>query len=243
MPAGTATVNPQSPGPRGISQGKFSCLIHYDAIDLNLSRKFFYSPALYLVPALGLKSSLIQVQEKLIAVNFINSLDTFFPVVGSVYTKIKDHCKFLGLGPEGSLDVNWLLGKGLRLTANTSAAVLYGISNVEEKERTSLDDTDGDSQTGRIKLESKTHRMMPWLRLFAGIGYETSWNREKYFLNLLLGYEVEYYWRMIQCFDAGYSIPSLTVAIPFDQSFRANIERGSEDAAFFGITFKINVRF
>ena len=240
-PLGTDT-SPGLPGPHGFTKGKFSCKANYDALDFVLGKSFFTSSKLSFHPIIGLKSAWINHRQKLKTIERINATQTTLLTSGVIDSSVKSRCHFWGMGPKIGTSLSWFLSNGFKLVMDVSSTLFYGFFKVSESDRTVGTPTVGPQVIAALHLKGNHHHFVPQARMFAGLHWEKKlqFKESAKYLSLGLGYEVQYFWRVIQCLDQeSIAPPNASPAGPI----RVDFKRMSEDLAYYGINLWARLDF
>lgn len=214
------------------SRAKTSFEIMYLNLDLELGRRYFMSRYLAFRPHLGVKAARIRLQQR--------ARYNFSPLepggLAGEYYHVKNRSDSDGIGPRVGAQGTWFIGYGFRLFSDVSAALLYNRDEVRMKEKASQG---ASSYNVNIRLSGDGHHFTPFFQMFSGLSWGSYLNEEKFFLLFKLGYEVQYYFRQNQAFQAedfgfGNNNPPST---------RLAYERQGEDLSFYGITFSARMDF
>lgn len=240
-PAGTD--GPEgSAGPSGVSDGTFSAKVSYNSIDLGFGKSYFTSKNMMVHPHIGIKNMWIVEKYKLGTGNFIDALETFTPVAGTVDTALQNNNKLWGIGPHVGMDFSWFLCNNFKFVTTAEAALLQGYFQVKQAEKINVAPIGSTPVFTTIKLGGNMHRFVPFGRLLLGLGWGECFNDNKQRIDVSLNYEVNYFWRENQMINEINSDPS-AVSFSANESIRLLLERLSEDIGFYGVTFKVKIDF
>lgn len=215
--------------------------IAYHNVDIEVGRNYYISRFLSFRPFLSVKTSWIDLDERLIyAASPLNGVA--FPgefTTSGFDFKTHSSSDFWGIGPRIGVNSLWFLGYGFGLFADVASAIQYGYFKTVHKESFPphvLANFNFDKNL--IKVRSKFHRFVPYARLYAGLEWDGYVNHQKQHIRLKLGYEVQYYWRVNQ-------IPQIedTTATLISEPIRVQYERFSEDVMFYGVTGEFRLDF
>lgn len=213
--------------------------LDYHNIDLSLGHSFFISKMVAFRPFVSVKTSWIDLdQDALYTASQLN--DFLFPgpnqTVGLDF-KSKNRSRFWGLGPQIGINSKWFLGNRFSLFNDLAGSILYGYFQTNYRESIPPDNVQF-SYGKIIKNRSKYHRFVPYIRLYAGLGWERYLNCDKQHIALKFGYEVQYYWRanqMSQIEDTSNPAGSFSLRILSQQL--------SEDVMLYGFTSEFRLDF
>lgn len=202
-------------------------ILHHN-LDLSLGRAYYVSGKLSLRPHWGVRSSWMNI-EKTTYYNGTPSCqdDVSSLGLGCNFFSVKDNSDFWGLGPRVGCDSKWYLGNGVSIFGNIAGALTYGFFDVDHIEETNI--TAGVPQFIDFN-RADLHGVVPTAQLFAGLRFDSYVNNNKQHFGIVLGYEVNYWWRIDQ-------------SIKVNDSATSNYERVSEDLAFHGVTFEVKLDF
>lgn len=186
-------------------------------LDADLYRHYFISHGISLKPSIGLKNTWVDLKQ------VVRYNDGSYLKDNTAQTI--DTSKVWGIGPKAGFESSWYLNHGFNVFGLFSASLIYGYFQVEEDSKiTPTSEND-------FIIRDSFHRFIPNVQFYLGLGYGTYFKDDRYFLDLKLGYECQYYWRMNQMISLQ----------RFDNSYRyANI---SEDVSLHGVTLKIKLSF
>lgn len=221
------------------SKAKSFFNIAYQNVDISVARSYFISRMLSFRPFIGVKSTWLDLHQKVVYT--ASSLNDFlFPgperTVGLDF-KSKSGNHFWGIGPRIGFDSKWFLGNGFHLFSDLATALLYGYFKTSHSEFIPPDNVQfasGDI----IRNRSKFHRFIPFAQMFVGLGWQGYVNHEKQHIGLKLGYEVQYFWRVNQMlYSEDFSSPAGSSPL------RVQHDRPSDDVMFYGITGEFRLDF
>jgi hypothetical protein len=239
---GASSITAAPLGETDSSNGTFVYCTHaksqYDfdfhSLDLELGRNFYVSKNLSLRPHFGVKAAWIDLEQitRYTGGDPVTDATSSFNGLGiganTVHTK--DKSNFRGVGPRTGFNTEWYLGRGFSLFGETSLAMVFGLYDVEHKERYSLN-----VKNNRFRIEANRHGFSPTIQFQMGMSYKTYFNDDRNHLTLRLGYDSQYWWRVNQ---------TIFVHDEFQaQQLPVDFKRYSEDASLMGITFDARLDF
>ncbi|MDJ0651939.1 MAG: Lpg1974 family pore-forming outer membrane protein [Simkaniaceae bacterium] len=180
--------------------------IEYDNIELNLHQNSFFSRLLGLAAAIGVKKTWIDQKQGV-------------TYQGDVDTKVKDWCRFVGLGPMIGLNIKWHLFYGISFIAETKGALLFGNFEVKHSEN-------------ETALKGDTNLFTPTLHFLLGLQWDVPMKWMQF--SLSLGYEAEYFWRQNR---------SVEIKNTVSNPFRVQPIRHAEDLVFYGGILRTGIEF
>ncbi|MCP5505559.1 MAG: hypothetical protein H7A38_01580 [Chlamydiales bacterium] len=180
--------------------------IDYDNVALSVEQSSFLSRLLGFSTEMGLRKAWIDQNQGV-------------TYEGNEKVRIKDHCRFLGIGPFLGLKLRWYILSNVSLISSAEASLLYGNFEVKHHEN-------------QIELYGNRHLFSPALHFFAGLNWDFPMNWAQ--LSCSLGYEVEYFWRQNQ---------SVEIENNTSGGFRVQLIRYADDLTFYGLTMKIGIEF
>ena len=225
----------------GLSNAKFDGAIDYDSLDLMIGKSYFISRHITVHPKIGLKGAWLDQRYKFHATDRIEELQTELPILGNIYHKLHTDADIFGLGPRMGTDMKWYIGDGFHLFADISGALLYSRADVKFKNRIVFVPDGLAEQVSSVSLKGNKHLFCPQIAFFGGLMWGRDFHIKKgeQYLEIGLGYEVEYFWRVNQTLNVSDVQPSLSGI----GSHRIDYKRTSEDVSFYGITFKARLDF
>ena len=226
---------------QGVSHAKFNGVIDHNALDLTLGKNYFMSRKVSVHPFIGVKAAWLDQKYKFQGNDDINALQSAFLVAGNVHNKVVSKCDFKGLGPKFGTNMDWFLGDGFRLFADLSGALFYSYCDVNFRQKVFVTPAGGQQIQAHVRLSGDKHQFTPQVAFQGGLSWGTDLhmrNRNQY-IELGMGYEVQYFWRANQTLDISDSMPPLTATGPI----RIEYGRSSEDVMFYGITFSARFDF
>ncbi len=185
---------------------KSSYDINYDAISLELKRSSFLSSLLGLGSSLGVKRAWIDQKQRVTYRTFQEEL-----------IRVKDHCRFRGIGPLLGMNINWHLFSGFSFFGDVKGALLYGGVEVKHTEIP-------------IEIKGDAHLFSPNLLFTFGLNKDCFMGGAQVFISL--AYEADYYWRQNQI-----------VTMEDASRERLRVARQAEDLIFYGVTGRLGVEF
>ncbi|MBF5059296.1 Lpg1974 family pore-forming outer membrane protein [Candidatus Neptunochlamydia vexilliferae] len=207
VPPPSLLINLKGEGIVSSQRATSSYKIDYDKIVLEIKRSSFLSRLFGLGTTIGLKQSWIDQTQKV----------TYKPEV----FKVKDRCRFRGLGPRIGLNAKWHLFSGISLLTDIAAALQYGDFEVKHAEN-------------KVDLKGDTHIFSSSIDFFMGLQWEKP--KEWYQWSLRLGYEAEYYWRLNKSVE-------IENAIGTGNAVRFQLIRYADDLTFYGVTMRSGIEF
>ena len=180
--------------------------IDYDAVSLEIKRSSFLGSLLGLGSSLGVKQAWIDQKQWVTYSAFQEEL-----------TKVKDRCRFRGMGPQLGMNINWHLFLGFSFFGDIKGALLYGDFEVKHTE-------------SPIEIKGDTHLFSPNLSFSFGLNKDFPMGGAQIFLSL--AYEADYFWRQNQ------------MVTMEDTSRRGlKVARQAEDLTFYGVTGRLGIEF
>ena len=236
-PVGTDSL-PGVAGPTGTSSGSFKTKVFYNAIDLSLKKHYFVSKRVSIHPELAIKTVWLDLKDYLDTSVYVNALDTFTPIAGTVITNLKDTNKLWGIGPQAGLDLFWHLPKKMRLQTTIEGALLEGYFDLKQTQVIDILPTGTASTVEEIALNASTHKLVPYSRVVVGFGWGDYIRNKKQHIDLSLNWEFNYFWRANQTINQ--EVATTNVA---GSSVRLLFNRYSEDIGFYGLNLKVLYSF
>lgn len=180
--------------------------IDYDAVSLEIKRSSFLGSLLGLGSSLGVKQAWIDQKQWVTYSAFQEEL-----------TKVKDRCRFRGMGPQLGMNINWHLFLGFSFFGDIKGALLYGDFEVKHTE-------------SPIEIKGDTHLFSPNLSFSFGLNTDFPMGGAQIFISL--AYEADYFWRQNQ------------MVTMEDTSRRGlKVARQAEDLTFYGVTGRLGIEF
>jgi len=223
---------------------KSSFEVDYDNVDFELGRNYFVSSFLSFRPFLSVKSTWIDLNQRITYVaSPLN--DIAFPgefTTSAFDFKSKSESKLWGIGPRIGANTRFHLGHGFSIFGDFATSLLYGYFRTLHKEFFPphvLQQLDGESL---FKVRTKKHQFVPFVQMFVGLEWGDYVNHHHQHVRLKLGYEVQYYWRANQMQEIETSVGNLQ-ALGNIPRLRVDYETLSEDVMFYGITGEFRLDF
>lgn len=236
-PVGTDSL-PGVAGPSGTSSGSFKTKVFYNAIDLTLRKHYFVSKRVSIHPEVAIKTIWLDLKDDLETSVYVNALNTFTPIAGTVTTALKDTNKLWGIGPQAGVDLFWHLPKKMRLQTTVEAALLEGYFNLGQTQVIGILPTGETSTTESIDLNASTHKLVPYSRIVVGFGWGDYIMNKKQYIDLSLNWEFNYFWRANQTINQEVTTDNIA-----GSSVRMLFNRYSEDIGFYGLNLKVAYSF
>jgi hypothetical protein len=167
------------------TQAQASSSWQYNVLSAEFAKAFFLSRTLSLRPYGGLSTTWMELKEK---VSYSGGAQ-----LGNNSVYSKDVNQYWGLGPIFGLGSKLHLGAGFSFYSDMATTFFYGNVDVTHKEYYSNAPT-----VGVISLNGDLHRFVPQLEAGLGLTYETYLNDNKDHLEVSLGYDLTYIFRLNQ---------------------------------------------
>lgn len=217
--------------------------IELNNLEVELARSYFLSKYFSVRPHFDLKSSWIDMGQK---IHYTYS-SLVSERIREQESKVTESCRFWGLGPRAGLDGSLYLGDGFSLVGEVAGSILYGHFKSRMKENFP-EVENSRTPTTLYSVKHNFHRFVPFVQMFLGFKWNTYLNSHRQFLQLKAGYEAQYYWRMNQMLRTG-GLVSDNVRVTTGRVFttvsgsRTAFEPISEDLMFYGITGEARLDF
>lgn len=166
--------------------------LHFQLIDLTMSRPFYQGSRLTVNPYAGLRSALIRQHFTVEMHNIFTNVDN---AGGAPFTTTErrslSKSNSWSIGPVFGMNSNWLLGAGFRGLANASAGILYTryttVSLVSEQSDTTPTMS---FPAGAIDSEWDKHNALrPFLEFDLGLGWGRYFHDMDYFIDFSASYD------------------------------------------------------
>ncbi|MCB1107121.1 MAG: hypothetical protein KDK76_03390 [Chlamydiia bacterium] len=177
-----------------------------DALSVELKQGSFLSRVLGINFSLGAKQTWIEQVQKVT-----------YRTGGEDLLRVKDRCRFQGLGPQFGVMAHVHLFSGVSLLGGAKGSLLYGHFEVKHEESS-------------VGTKGNIHLFSP--NLFFSLGIEKDISFKSVRLILALFYEADYYWRQNQA-----------VEIEGMRGSRFQLIRYSDDVIFYGATLRVGMEF
>lgn len=207
----------RGPFSHSVLQAKSIFDLKFYNLDLDLYRHYFISHGVSLKPSIGLKNTWLDLSQ----VTRYNE----GAYLNNNTAQTIDSSDLWGMGPKAGFESTWYLNKGFNIFGSLSASLVYGYFQIKE------DSSVTPTTNYNFIIKDKFHRFVPNVQFFLGLGYGSYIKEERYFVNLTMGYECQYYWRANQMVNLQ----------RFNDSYR--YENLSEDVSFHGAVLKLHVVF
>lgn len=204
-------------GDRPFAKDSSHWSLHFDQLDLDLGREFFVSKWLTLRPNFGLRTDWIEQNWR---TKFKHPSGDSSSGHKKLELEYKD--KWWGLGLEGGLDTQWMLGCGWSLFGNMATAILYGFHDLDFKDEDS---------TRFVDLDDVYRISHPILDLQMGVRYDHMFANDRFHLGLQVGWEHHVYFSQNQ-------FPVFT-----DSNAKGTFVQNQGDLTFQGWTFATRFDF
>ncbi|MEL7432046.1 MAG: Lpg1974 family pore-forming outer membrane protein [Chlamydiota bacterium] len=201
------------PLPALISQAKTRWECKLDVLDLETARWFYSGQMLTMGPFLGARGGWLD-QNFDLSVMYDSETD---------FRRNMHKSKSWFIGPRAGLDMNWILGYGLRATGSIAGSLLYQRQKAEAK----INPVGADEDVFGFFKNTYRH-VRPNAELGLTLGWGTYLAQEAYHIDLAAGYEFHYWAKQnamrtnIDAFYGEFSSPGdlmyhgLTVTAKFD---------------------------
>ncbi len=196
--------NPTGAGISGVAyqKAKIDWMLHFNIFDWELGRAFWVSKALSLRPFIGLKGGWI---HQSIHTTWHNPNLSLPQYAGATpFDTGKEHLtnNFCGVGPCGGLNTKWNLyvrpTSLLNLFGDFSGAIMWGRWSFGDQYKNDI----------HQKVTIKTAPFSSGASMFRammGLGWDASFNRERFWFSTRIGYEMQFWLNQLQfySFDTG----------------------------------------
>lgn len=150
----------------------------YDMIDFGFNRPSYMARTFIFNPFGGFRIGLMTQHLK---------MDYTVAGAGVIYNKLNQMIHLLG--PRGGAEGKFLFDYGLRFEGNVALALLYQVARVKMKRQNFVFPFDVSAyEADRIRY------FAPNIDMSLGLGWGSYFNRQNWFLDLSLVYEIQYYW-------------------------------------------------
>lgn len=198
-----------------VTHAKSSYSLDTYQIDLELGRHYFVSSKLSFRPFVGIKNAWINQRQ---IVRYTGGS------IGNHTSYIEDNCDYWGMGLRVGVNSKWHLGGGFYFNGLLANALIYGYFDIDHREKLTINPYDS------IKLDDNKHRFIPAAEWRIGLGYGSYFNERRYFLDVSMSYEGQYFWRLNQMINI--------------YEYRAyRYDNFSDDISMHGITFSVRFHF
>jgi hypothetical protein len=153
--------------------------LHYYVFDLLFGKEQSFGKSFLWTPALGVKGALIH-----------QDFDFGYSggsIASGVYHAINKN-NFNGVGLQGDIRMEWVLGAGFRLLGKLSGSLLWGKFNLDQKQKEAID---------LVDLQSDFYRYCPNANMMVALLWGDYINKQTY-LGASIGFESQYWWRQNQ---------------------------------------------
>lgn len=190
----TASVNPADQaiipllGPPGLfsttsvqyfAEGRSQWRLKMDLVDWDLGRNYYVGTHLLFRPALGIRGAWIRQ-------NRTATFSTAPPESSEGSAVIYQNWFSWGVGPRGSLNTQWQLGRGFRLYGIGAADLLY--TYYTQMKETGIVVSPTGTLLSNIGMNQKLNMLRTHLELELGVAWNTYFNCNKWYLDFSLGY-------------------------------------------------------
>jgi hypothetical protein len=153
----------------------------FDIIDLNLARPFYSGEKLTLSPSFGLRGGILnQYYDGTYVATDLDNTDLRYNLYS--YSSQKTWI----IGPRVGIVLDWLLGKGVRVTGNTFGSLCY------QHFKNYFADF---APSGKCSTNSLTQsQVTPNWQIAAGLGYGTYFANQKWHFDLAATYDFQIFW-------------------------------------------------
>lgn len=171
----------------GVEKAKADFAFDYYSFDLSLGKYYFISSSLALRPFFGLKNAWVDLAQR--------TTYSGGEALGNNMEKIKDSSNFWGAGALMGFNSLWFLSKHIHLFSNFSNTFLYGLFDVEHREKLTP------NPMNKIKIKDGFHRFVPMVEFSSGVAFRTYLNRKKNHIEVKLGYQGQFMWDINQMME------------------------------------------
>ncbi len=187
--------------------------LRFNALDLELGRNYWISPALTLRPHFGMKFSWIDQEYDLKYNNAVGAIED-----GSNYRIYNDQDEF-AVGLRTGLDAAWYMWSKWCVFGEFAASALWNDFDVKRKDRTQ---TPAGVSLTSFHSSRSSHTVTAVLELALGLRFETTFHNDDYLFKLQAGWEEQVWFNQNQMFDPINNVPQnltfegLTIKAGFD---------------------------
>lgn len=214
--------------------------LHYQNIDLEMGKAYFITQRILVRSHIGLKTSWItQKQDSFYSFN-IRKDDLV-----SFSSKLKDNCRFWGIGPRVGFHSRWYFCPEVSLINKMGGSLLYGYYKVEdlyESNESRVVGGDIRQTIGRTDLKGTCHHFSPFAEILIGLSWNRTYLQDKIVVMASLNYEMNYFWRQREVISGEGAMRTGTSPTLINSS-RVQFAKQAEDVGFRGVSFSVEVDF
>jgi hypothetical protein len=213
---------------------KASCRwnLHYDTLDLDLSRSFYVGKWLSLNPKLGLRGAWIKQQ-------YLAKFHGIFPFGADTLfgnTSFRSFQEFKGIGLKIGSDLKFYLCKHLSFLGNLSGAVLWGSQTLNERIKGFIIPGSPVLIPETVNLKAQANRLRTNLEGNIGFQWQSYFDQEAYRLGISALYTFSYWLRQ------NMKTNELIIATQTSQTSANKIDN-TGDLQIQGLTFNVEFDF
>lgn len=173
------------------TEAKSNTELYYRSLFWDIARDFFVSDCLSIRPFTGLQAAWITTRQN---TRYSGGTPIARNILGleNEFVRVKENCRFNGLGPVMGLSANWHLGRGISLFNEFTMGLLYGRFQSSHREKYS------GNNALKISLKSGYHKFCPLGRYNFGLAQKCYLNDDQNYLTAKVGCEFQYWWRVNQ---------------------------------------------
>lgn len=220
--------------------------IDLNNVEMELARSFFLSKNFSVRPHIDAKSTWIDLDQKIHYT--ISTAPYIAEEIKQHEVKITEDCRFWGVGPRAGIDTSLYIGDGFSILGEIAGSILYSSFKTSMKQNFPFPDPEDTHLSTLFKVKHRFHRFIPFVQMFLGLKWHTYLNDHRQFLQLKLGYEAQYYWRVNQMLSvAGAVTDSGRITQDGEEvsvfGARSAFVPMTEDLSFYGITGEVRLDF
>ncbi|MCF7852132.1 MAG: hypothetical protein K9M07_02705 [Simkaniaceae bacterium] len=172
---------------QGVNWAKSYCSVEQDTILAKVSKSYFVSPSVMLIPYGGLKNTWIDLEQWTQYFGGTN--------LSNNVLHVRDSSDFWGIGPAIGASGKLYLGRNVYLMGDVSGALQYGLFRIQ------YDESQSNLSAQRIKINESFHQFAPNFEMNLGAEWSTYWNRHRNYFSIGAAYHVEYWFSQNQFID------------------------------------------
>lgn len=190
-------------GNPGIPTASATWKLNYNAMNLDLGRAFYVSKGLSLRPFISSETIWM---HRWLAVNY-GVEDAGQPIIVNTPGKYRGRANFWSTGPRAGMDTKWVLGcTGWNLTSNIALSMLFG------EFKSSAMCVQGPLNSLRADYTNKYWSAIPHLQLMLGLGWESCFCSDQYFISFSAGWELNQFWSVNNFLNASPDVETIILS-------------------------------
>lgn len=173
------------------TEAKSHTELYFRTLFWDIARDFFVSDCLSIRPFTALQAAWITTRQN---THYTGGTPVANRMLGlnNDFVRVKENCRFSGLGPVMGFSANWHMGRGISLFNEFTIGMLYGKFHISHSEKYSA------NTLSKINLRSAYHKFCPVAKYNLGLCQKCYLNDDQNHVAIRIGFESQYWLRVNQ---------------------------------------------